>query len=736
MATVASQPRSQNGAQGTRGRRMNRPRGGGRGKPHTAQPAAAPASAPVAEAPKVEEAAETAESVDEEMICWICAEQVKYFAVSECNHRTCHVCALRLRALYKKMECTFCKETQGVAIFTTSPDKSFSDYGPTDIPHKDGKLNIFFETQEMMEDSLVLLRFNCPDRTCEYIATGWNDLKLHARGQHGKLMCDICIGNKKVFSHEHVLYAPNVLAMHMPSIPHRRGEKPLPKEQIEGGVHPICEFDRTCFFGDDELYAHMRERHEECFICKRNEVRDQYFRNYEALEKHFDNAHHPCPNSSCQQRKFVVFGTLLDLKAHMVDEHGAEMSTRDRKDAQRVNIEFQQTNGGGGRRRGGQGGGGGQEREPPPHQGGGAGPSSGGGGRSRRERFGGHLTTEGASAPNSAGPSRRQSPSPPPADMDPVTAQRHADLYARLRALAPNPTNAVASLKLSLRSYTASEMGPRDLISNIWNILDRDLDNTASVVNLVIDLLEGDDKKSVLLGAWNGFKLEQRRQFPDLVPTSIGEEWAGIAGGRMLARPAPSAPSRSQTTAVWDRVAQAASSTTPRPAPRYVPGAAPPRPQRTAPPASTAPAFPALVPSRTPAPQTAAHRQANRSTTAWSASASGAAPPPAPRAPPPPSSVNRNVPRGPPPKLSNSAFPELPTGAPSRRPAPAAGNNGSLQKILGSSAPSQSAWTPGGGASASNAPPEAPAPAPEGGKGKKGKGKGKQTLFTLGSFPT
>ena len=81
-------------------------------------------------------------------------------------------------------------------------------------------------------------------------------------------------------------------------------------------------------------------------------------------------------------------------------------------------------------------------------------------------------------------------------------------MYARLRALAPNPTNAVASLKLSLRSYIASEMGPRDLISNIWNILDRDLDNTASVVNLVIDLLEGEDKKNALLGAWNGFKIE------------------------------------------------------------------------------------------------------------------------------------------------------------------------------------------------------------------------------------
>lgn len=46
---------------------------------------------------------------DEEEVCWICAEPVTIYSVAQCNHRTCHVCALRLRALYKKMECTFCK---------------------------------------------------------------------------------------------------------------------------------------------------------------------------------------------------------------------------------------------------------------------------------------------------------------------------------------------------------------------------------------------------------------------------------------------------------------------------------------------------------------------------------------------------------------------------------------------------------------------------------------------------
>jgi E3 ubiquitin-protein ligase ZNF598 len=49
---------------------------------------------------------------DEAAICFICAEPVKYYSISDCNHRTCHVCALRLRALYKKNDCTFCKVSE------------------------------------------------------------------------------------------------------------------------------------------------------------------------------------------------------------------------------------------------------------------------------------------------------------------------------------------------------------------------------------------------------------------------------------------------------------------------------------------------------------------------------------------------------------------------------------------------------------------------------------------------
>lgn len=73
-------------------------------------------------------------------------------------------------------------------VFTMSPDAPWSSYDPSAMPYKDAKLNISFEAQEMMEESLIILRFNCPDPQCDYIANGWSDLKLHTRGTHGKVM--------------------------------------------------------------------------------------------------------------------------------------------------------------------------------------------------------------------------------------------------------------------------------------------------------------------------------------------------------------------------------------------------------------------------------------------------------------------------------------------------------------------------------------------------------------------
>lgn len=63
-------------------------------------------------------------------------------------------------------------------------------------------------------------------------------------------------------------------------------------------------------------------------------------------------------------------------------------------------------------------------------------------------------------------------------------------------------------MKAAVRSYRANESAARDLISTTWNVLDRNLEGTASVINSLVDLLDDEDKKKSLLEAWNGFKVE------------------------------------------------------------------------------------------------------------------------------------------------------------------------------------------------------------------------------------
>jgi hypothetical protein len=42
-------------------------------------------------------------------VCVICASTVVYHSAAPCNHRTCHICSLRMRALYKTKACAHCR---------------------------------------------------------------------------------------------------------------------------------------------------------------------------------------------------------------------------------------------------------------------------------------------------------------------------------------------------------------------------------------------------------------------------------------------------------------------------------------------------------------------------------------------------------------------------------------------------------------------------------------------------
>lgn len=45
----------------------------------------------------------------EDAVCFICANPVVYHSIIPCGHSTCHICSLRMRALYGKKACAHCR---------------------------------------------------------------------------------------------------------------------------------------------------------------------------------------------------------------------------------------------------------------------------------------------------------------------------------------------------------------------------------------------------------------------------------------------------------------------------------------------------------------------------------------------------------------------------------------------------------------------------------------------------
>lgn len=66
------------------------------------------------------EAVEKEDAITEDgEVCFICASPIEHLAIAPCNHQTCHICSLRLRALYKTRACAHCRVSSSALVFGT-----------------------------------------------------------------------------------------------------------------------------------------------------------------------------------------------------------------------------------------------------------------------------------------------------------------------------------------------------------------------------------------------------------------------------------------------------------------------------------------------------------------------------------------------------------------------------------------------------------------------------------------
>nr|CAG8532684.1 2993_t:CDS:2 [Entrophospora candida] len=88
------------------------------------------------------------ENEKEKLVCYICTEKIEIHAISQCNHRICHICCLRLRYLFKSYNCAYCRDNS--------------------CWHELSKLGIFCEDRTIYEKSMDLIIPKCPIDDCKF----------------------------------------------------------------------------------------------------------------------------------------------------------------------------------------------------------------------------------------------------------------------------------------------------------------------------------------------------------------------------------------------------------------------------------------------------------------------------------------------------------------------------------------------------------------------------------------
>lgn len=406
---------------------------------------------------------------------------------------------------------------------------------------------------------------------------------------HTNARSDLCTRNKKVFTHEHELFTHTELRKH-----EKFGDdNPGAVDQSGFKGHPECGFCNQRFYGDDELYTHCRDKHERCHICDRNSSnsKQQYYMDYNELEKHFGSVHFLCPDSECMEQKFVVFDSEIDLKAHQLAKHPHGLSKEARRDARRVdmrgfeNYRSSQEEERGGRRREGRGRGRGRDPntdEPLP--------ISSAQHLTRAEiasqrqmaihsaqsvsnrTFGGQLTsgnafaargpppgqqpsTVTASVSNQANGTRPMSSSnanppsleylnlsnanpPPLTAVDKARQLRHTSVVERASNLLGNDQSRLAKFRSNISSYRNSEMTATQLVDFFFVIFDTDSTSLGTLVRELADIFEIPSKKDDLLKAWNDWRAINE-DYPSLpgpngMPAGGASGSTGSGGKRIL----------------------------------------------------------------------------------------------------------------------------------------------------------------------------------------------------------
>lgn len=293
--------------------------------------------------------------------CAVCAESLEWVAYGACGHReVCSTCVSRLRLICEDRRCCICKTELDVVFVTkalgdyTTTISDFSLFPSNSTEGKNGSYWYHEDTVAYFDDFdhykmvKAMCRLSCSvcDDNIDPDASkrkpkfrNIDQLKHHLAHRHKLFMCTLCLEGRKIFICEQKLYTRAQLNQHV-----HTGDSDVDGTESERGGfmgHPICEFCRKPFYGDNELYSHMSTEHYTCHICQRQHPGQfEYYKNYDDLEMHFRSVHFLCENEGCLAKKFIVFSSESEMKRHNATEHGGHMSRSKRNAVLQIPTSF------------------------------------------------------------------------------------------------------------------------------------------------------------------------------------------------------------------------------------------------------------------------------------------------------------------------------------------------------------------------------------------------------------
>ena len=73
-------------------------------------------------------------------------------------------------------------------VFAENEDRKYDQFEDALIAKADADLGIKYATAAIHDDTVLLLRYNCPEPSCDVACLGWKNLHTHVRNTHDRVL--------------------------------------------------------------------------------------------------------------------------------------------------------------------------------------------------------------------------------------------------------------------------------------------------------------------------------------------------------------------------------------------------------------------------------------------------------------------------------------------------------------------------------------------------------------------